>query len=72
MAPIRMLSVKLGHWKRAKDILILLHKNIHAHNQMLLEALLLRGKDSPQFEHVGPDATVVKMVEEAIYKEFYR
>lgn len=39
---------------------------------MLMEALLLRGKDSPWFEHVGPDATMAEMVVEVVYKEFYK
>ena len=50
----------------------MLPKNIHAHNQVLMEALLLRGKDSPWFEHVGLDATMAEKIEEVVYKEFYK
>lgn len=71
-APMKMINIQHGNCKRNKDIPILLQKKLHSHNQMLMEALLLKGKDSPQFENVGPGSTMVEKVTEVVYKEYYK
>ena len=67
-----MISIQHGNRKRVKDIPILLPKNKHSHNQMPMEAILLKGKDSSQFENVGPNSTIVEKVAKVIYKELYK
>ena len=67
-----MISIQHLGSKKVKDIPILMPKNKHSHNKKLMEVILLKGKDSSQFENVGPNATITKKVVKVVYKEFYK
>lgn len=67
-----MISIQHLSHKRVKDIPILMAKNKHSHNQLLMETILLKGKDSSWFENVRPNTIVAERVVEAVYKEFYK
>lgn len=43
-----------------KGIPILMPKNKHSHNRMLVEAILLKGKDSSLFKNLGPNVSLAK------------
>lgn len=55
-----------------KGIPLLMPKNKHYRNRMLMEAILLKGKDSSLFKNMGPNVTVVEWVAEEVYKAFYK
>lgn len=67
-----MISIQHLCSKKVKDIPIVMPKNKHSHNQMLMETILLKGKDNSLFENVGPNAIVAERVAEVVYKEFYK
>lgn len=57
---IKMVSIPSLGSKKKKDIPLLMPKNKHSHNRMILEVILLKGKDNTLFENMGPNVIVAK------------
>jgi len=69
---IKIISIPILGSKRMKDIPLLMPKNKHSHNRMLMEAIILKGKDRSLFEYLGPNVSIAKRVVEEVYKVFYK